>query len=155
MGALAANGTSPAEKVCKACPRGARCTGDAIIANAGFWRQSRQEERLYRCRSGYCNAEQELVAGDDAEPEANAVCRVGHTGVLCASCVEGYALQGAYCERCKPSRVRASFHLSIRLRLCHFTLGWVDFGRDSHEGSPSCASVFLTPVVSHIVLFLR
>jgi hypothetical protein len=105
MGMLAANGT--AEKVCKACPRGARCKGDAIIANAGFWRQGRDEERLYRCRSGYCNAEEALVAGDDAEPEADAVCRPGHTGVLCFSCVEGYAQQGAYCERCNPSRVRA------------------------------------------------
>ena len=38
MGMLAANGT--AEKVCKACPRGARCKGDAIIANAGFWRSA-------------------------------------------------------------------------------------------------------------------
>lgn len=119
MGALAANGTATAEKVCKACPRGARCAGDAIIANANFWRQSRNEERLYRCRSGYCNAEEQLVAGDDVEPEADAVCRVGHTGVLCASCVEGYSLQGAYCERCNPSRVRASLHLSTWPRLWH------------------------------------
>ena len=83
---------------CTPCPDGAICLGDAApLAVEGYWHFADDRSAFYSCDGlpGACLAE--------APPAANASnCRVGHTGLVCAECEPGWALQGTYCEKCPP-----------------------------------------------------
>ncbi|KAK3240802.1 hypothetical protein CYMTET_49388 [Cymbomonas tetramitiformis] len=75
---------------------------------------------LHSCAPGHCLGEDgqaHLEYGADPPAEiaveqyfagfdVTGTCREGHTGRLCASCVDGWALQGWYCQQC--SSVRAA-----------------------------------------------
>ena len=80
----------PAE-ACSQCHEGADCPGqNALVARRGWWREHNATDGLYSCMdSEICNG--------DAEPLP---CRLGHTGLLCSECEDGWALADGTCERC-------------------------------------------------------
>eukprot|EP00232_Nephroselmis_pyriformis_P022983 CAMPEP_0182870958 /NCGR_PEP_ID=MMETSP0034_2-20130328/10835_1 /TAXON_ID=156128 /ORGANISM="Nephroselmis pyriformis, Strain CCMP717" /LENGTH=1996 /DNA_ID=CAMNT_0025003475 /DNA_START=11 /DNA_END=6001 /DNA_ORIENTATION=- len=84
-------------KECHACPKGARCGGGSeLLADEGYWRSGPTREIMYRCPAAsdpYCTKEDREAVGWQA-------CRLGHVGVLCATCAEGYAMEGLYCASC-------------------------------------------------------
>ena len=78
---------------CRPCPVGAVCGGANTIATAaGYWRPSIASNNFYTCPiAGAC------IGGDGSNGSR---CAVGYEGVLCAVCLEGYALVAGACRRC-------------------------------------------------------
>ncbi|KAK3280126.1 hypothetical protein CYMTET_12021 [Cymbomonas tetramitiformis] len=103
-----------ADPFCLECPDGATCPGGAVvIGDADFWRKSLRVYEFYKCASERClgegGGEVEAALQLLAQPECwtavceapfSGTCRLGHEGLLCASCLEGYAMQGMLCEEC-------------------------------------------------------
>ena len=99
---------------CQACPRGGACTAGGLLANEGFWREFPGETTFHRCREGFCLAEAAhgasaparkrhvLAQAAPAAVSTTGNCAPGHTGVLCAVCLEGYTFQGGFCKPCPP-----------------------------------------------------
>jgi len=72
------------------CPEGGICEGGSSIpyARPGYWTEVGQA-KFYRCQpSAVCLGGKEEV------------CLPGHTGIICASCMEGYSKNGAACVAC-------------------------------------------------------
>lgn len=82
---------------CLPCPSGGFCPGNNYAYPlANYWHVPYNWTRFYECEQEYCEALE--PAGDPSRPN----CREAHTGLLCASCVEGAAFQGQFCAVCEP-----------------------------------------------------
>ena len=103
----ASNAAAPS---CQACPRGGACTAGGLLASDGFWREFPGDTTFHRCREGFCLAEaaapaskrRALAQAAPAAASTSGNCAPGHTGVLCAVCLDGYTFQGGFCEPCPP-----------------------------------------------------
>ena len=78
---------------CKPCPEGGVCPGrDRLLTESGWWRASNTSERLYMCpKSQSCEAGES--AGDGS-------CTRGHSGPVCALCMESFHEWGNTCRKC-------------------------------------------------------
>jgi hypothetical protein len=112
-----------ADTKCKACPSGAECIREQMVALPGYWRQHMSEQRMYECLPNVCLGEREqltlvlganVVEGADnlaaavdlylgAEVSLNGTCKEGHSGRLCEVCMAGYTRQGGYCTLCEST----------------------------------------------------
>lgn len=70
-----------------------------LFALENFWRPSADHTTFYECSMGNCK--RELPMSENVT-QLGYNCRDGHTGHLCAVCVEGFAYQGVHCSRCAP-----------------------------------------------------
>lgn len=92
---------------CTPCPDGALCSGDATpLATKGFWHLPGDFSTFYACEDGYCLAEEpssSTTARRLLQAESNVSasnCHLGHTGIVCSVCLDGYTVQGEFCEKC-------------------------------------------------------
>ena len=79
---------------CKPCPFQAVCYGTSqIYPIAGYWRDHFYPENFYQCLNKYA-----CITGS-SDIQTN--CAYSYTGLLCASCINGYKLTGSYtCTKC-------------------------------------------------------
>jgi len=128
---LGANGSSPA---CAACTEGGVCDGTTgeLLADEGYWRESDNDTVFFKCREGYCLAENSSAANSSAarrrlhQASSNnssyvgGHCAEGHGGVLCAVCQEGYSMQGGFCKACDAKDSWSSWSTASKAVLCAF-----------------------------------
>ncbi|KAK3269627.1 hypothetical protein CYMTET_21939, partial [Cymbomonas tetramitiformis] len=85
---------------CESCPLGADCSsGQAVVGLSGYWRDSRERLRFYKCY------QESLCSGEAVTQEYDGTgCLEGHTGPLCSVCAEGYRrsipFTQTHCESC-------------------------------------------------------
>ena len=112
---LGANSSAPA---CASCVDGGVCVGGVLLAQEGWWRETPTDAIFLKCREGYCLPEEAASlagvtaagpgGGGGAMPGrhlrqlsgAASHCADGHSGVLCAVCLDGYTMQGGFCKPC-------------------------------------------------------
>jgi hypothetical protein len=111
-------GADSAAPACAPCVDGGACVGGRLLAQEGFWRESPTDDLFLKCREGYC-----LPEGGEAPParrrlaqaaEQAAHCADGHSGVLCAICMDGYTMQGGFCQPCEEAAAWRSWSRASR-----------------------------------------
>ena len=82
-----------------------------IINKKGYWRPDNESLNFYTCKD-------EKLCPENAMVNNEFICKDYHTGILCAGCIDGYALDGdGYCARCQKKMI------TIKLEdLLHFIL---------------------------------
>ena len=88
---------------CAAVPLGGWAPeGDTrMFALADHWRPDGEYPEFFPCTVGMCKREEPL---ENATTPIGHSCRPGHTGHLCAVCIEHWSYQGAYCGSCDPAQ---------------------------------------------------
>lgn len=82
------------DQYCKPCPDTAVCFGtDRIYSASGYWRDIAYPENFYPCLNKHS-----CIQGSES---LKSNCEYSYSGILCASCIDGYSLKGAYlCSKC-------------------------------------------------------
>ena len=110
------------EGECKPCEFGALCPGgdvSSMIALPGFWRSSEDSRLFYSCESpnGVQLCEGQLEGTNHTVADPGAIqgngCRLGHTGILCSSCEEGFGKTYGVCADCASSFKATNYVLVI------------------------------------------
>jgi hypothetical protein len=84
---------------CLSCPEGAKCDGATVpLALPDFWHLPGERTAFYACYAGLCEAE----SAASAAAAGASSCRLGHTGILCGVCADGFSYQGDFCAACAP-----------------------------------------------------
>ena len=100
----AALGASPSSPVCTACVDGGECVGGVLLAQEGWWRETPTDAVFLKCREGYCLQESASASaattGRRLRQTQQGNCADGHSGTLCAVCLDGYTMQGGFCQPC-------------------------------------------------------
>ena len=96
--------TSGVPLQCTGCPPHTICNKKnvelaALEVAPGYWRHANDSLEIRRCpEPGAC-------VGGTVLNSTDSMCRTGHTGPMCAVCVEGYAKTGeGLCAECPPER---------------------------------------------------
>lgn len=118
----------PGMATCKQCPAaGVNCAGGKLAILPGVWsRESTMRDigpttEFYPClNEDACIVRERRVpinntlqgglgaSGAASELVVELECREGHTGLLCAECKDGYAMQGGLCAKCWDPALSAS-----------------------------------------------
>ena len=90
---------------CTPCVDGGACVAGALLAQEGYWRESPTDAIFLKCREGYCLPEEAAAPGAVSgrrlrQSQGSANCAEGHSGTLCAVCLDGYTMQGGFCKAC-------------------------------------------------------
>ena len=125
---LGANSSNP---VCTACTDGGVCDGTTgeLLADEGYWREGDNDTVFFKCREGYCLAENSSAANSSTarrrlhQASSNGSddgghCADGHGGVLCAVCQEGFSMQGGFCKACDAKDSWSNWSKGSKAALC-------------------------------------
>ena len=92
---------------CVACAEGGACVGGELLAQEGYWRETPGDDIFLKCREGYCLPEEAATAAPAGRrlqqinsTQQTSNCADGHSGTLCAICLDGYTMQGGFCQPC-------------------------------------------------------
>eukprot|EP00941_MAST-03F_sp_MAST-3F-sp1_P005167 g5167.t1 len=121
---------------CKPCPApGAWCPGgDVILAQKQYWRESTNHTTFYRCFN-----EWECLGVDINAPPKNFTdvekCLLGHNGVLCATCENGYIMSpDEECHKCAAREYTLIAILGGLMLFLFFLVFLCFFTRKPEEG---------------------
>lgn len=111
---------------CTRCPANARCPGgDVVVPLVGYWRSSEVSDQVHACP----------MSGDSCGGDH---CKEGHTGPLCAACLEGYGIVSPL--RCGKCMQQPQLQLVLYVFICCITVSLVAWTvhctwKDNIEGS--------------------
>ena len=79
----------------------AACENGHVVQAQGYWRSEgpiTNETRFFQCFVQ--NACLGSNSSDTGAPNFDSQCAAGHTGPVCALCMNGWAMHGRHCARC-------------------------------------------------------
>ena len=99
--------TDEVSNICKKCPLGSICNRAGISVKSlesveGYWRMKETDETFYSC-----DIETDCIGGNftvENNYSSSVQCRENHAGILCFTCIEGYARTGGICTECEGTK---------------------------------------------------
>ncbi|CUF96838.1 transmembrane protein, putative, partial [Bodo saltans] len=133
----------PLESTCLPCPGvGSVCDGsELIVVEPGYWRANGSSTHIYLCPGGPTNLFRKLF-------RPLSYCAPGHTGPLCANCIDGYGKSGTDCIKCDDMSVTATIVAFVVLLVFILLIIWTIVTLRNAETTD--LSVIMRTVVNHM-----